>query len=86
MYKVDSQIKLEITDNGIGIPDSEKSKVFQRFYRSELVEKMGIKGYGLGLSLVKSVFDEIGAEIIISDNKPKGTIITVIIPSLIIED
>lgn len=86
LYRVDSHIKLEIMDNGIGIPDLEKSKVFQRFYRSELVEKMGIKGYGLGLSLVKSVFDEIGAEIIISDNKPEGTIFTVIIPSIIIED
>ncbi|MFN3872361.1 MAG: ATP-binding protein [Ignavibacterium sp.] len=86
MYKDNSQIRLEIIDRGIGIPDSEKHKVFQRFYRSELVEKMGIKGYGLGLSLVKSVFDEIGAEIIVSDNKPKGTIFTVIIPYLIIED
>jgi len=46
---------------------------------------MGIKGYGLGLSLVKAVFDEIGAEITISDNQPKGTIFTVIFPSIIIE-
>ncbi|GMU96265.1 MULTISPECIES: HAMP domain-containing sensor histidine kinase [Ignavibacterium] len=86
LYRENSQIRLEIIDCGIGIPDSEKTKVFQRFYRSELVEKMGIKGYGLGLSLVKSVFDEIGAEIIISDNIPKGTIFTILIPYLIIED
>lgn len=85
LYKENTVIKLEVVDNGIGISDYEKSRVFQRFYRSEIVEKMGIKGYGLGLSLVKAVFDEIGAEITISDNQPKGTIFTVIFPSIIIE-
>lgn len=85
LYKENTFIKLEVVDKGIGISDYEKSRVFQRFYRSETVEKMGIKGYGLGLSLVKAVFDEIGAEIIISDNQAKGTIFTVIFPSIIIE-
>ncbi len=86
LYKDNSRIRLEVIDRGIGIPDSEKDKVFQRFYRSEIVEKMGIKGYGLGLSLVKSVFNEIGAEIIISDNKPNGTIFTILLPYLHVED
>lgn len=79
-------IRLEVIDSGIGIPDSEKQKVFERFYRSERVEKMGIKGYGLGLSLVKAIFNEIGAEIKISDNKPQGTIFTVFISSVILEE
>lgn len=86
LYRENAKIRLEVIDCGIGIPDSEKTKVFQRFYRSELVEKMGIKGYGLGLSLVKSVFDEIDAKIVISNNTPKGTIFTVLIPYLMIED
>lgn len=79
-------IRLEVIDSGIGIPDAEKHKVFERFYRSESVEKMGIKGYGLGLSLVKAILNEIGAEIKISDNKPQGTIFTVFITSVILEE
>lgn len=86
LYKENSFVKLEVADNGIGIHDSEKQSVFERFYRSETVEKMGIKGYGLGLSLVKAIFDEIGAQISISDNKPTGTILTVTIPSIIVEE
>lgn len=86
LYRENLKVKLEIIDNGIGIPDSEKLKVFERFYRSEIVEKMGIKGYGLGLSLIKAIFDEIGAEIKISDNKPQGTIFTVFISSVILEE
>lgn len=80
------KVRLEVIDHGIGIPDSEKDKVFERFYRSETVKKMGIKGYGLGLGLVKAIFNEIGAEIKIFDNKPQGTIFTVFIPSVIIEE
>lgn len=86
LLKENMIIKLEVIDSGIGIPDSEKNKVFERFYRSEIVEKMGIKGYGLGLSLVKAIFNEIGAEIKISDNKPQGTIFTVFISSVILEE
>ncbi|MEJ5263121.1 MAG: sensor histidine kinase, partial [Ignavibacterium sp.] len=86
LYKENSFVKLEVADNGIGIPDSEKQSVFERFYRSETVEKLGIKGYGLGLSLVKAVFDEIGAQISISDNKPTGAIVIVTIPSIIVEE
>ncbi|MEP0862312.1 MAG: HAMP domain-containing histidine kinase [Ignavibacterium sp.] len=86
LYRENTFVKLEVIDNGIGIPDSEKHSVFERFYRSETVEKMGIKGHGLGLSLVKAVLDEIGAQIRISDNKPTGTIVTVTIPAIIVEE
>lgn len=77
---------LKIADLGLGISEEEKEKVFTRFYRSERVEKLGIKGYGLGLSLVKSVVDEAKGVIQIVDNKPKGTIFIIILPLVILED
>ena len=49
-----------VKDNGIGISDTDKEKVFDRFYRSAKAEKLGIKGYGLGLSLVKLLIEEAG--------------------------
>ena len=71
--KSDKMVKVELTkngsyanfivkDNGIGISDIDKEKVFDRFYRSESAEKLGIKGYGLGLSLVKLLIEEAGGK------------------------
>ena len=71
---------LSVTDLGIGIPDQEKKKVFERFYRTEQSERLGIKGFGLGLSLAHTIIDEAGGRILISDNTPKGTIVTIKIP------
>jgi signal transduction histidine kinase len=71
-----------IKDSGIGISDIDKEKVFDRFYRSEKAEKLGIKGNGLGLSLVKLLIEEAGGKISIEDNKPSGTIFTVTLPFL----
>jgi signal transduction histidine kinase len=69
-----------ISDLGIGIPAKDKKKVFNRFYRTEESEKRGIRGYGLGLSLSKSIIEEARGSITISDNYPKGTIITIVLP------
>jgi signal transduction histidine kinase len=68
---------VKISDTGIGISDSEKSKVFDRFYRTEKSERLGISGYGLGLSLAQSIVEEMGSRILISDNTPTGTVITI---------
>jgi signal transduction histidine kinase len=69
----DDYVELIIEDEGIGIEDSEKEKIFERFYRSENTEDIGIKGYGLGLSLVRTILLEIGAKIRIEDNHPTGS-------------
>jgi len=60
-------IKLEFRDNGIGIPDERKEKVFQRGYHKE----RSIKGMGLGLSLVKKIIESYNGEIWVED-KVKG--------------
>jgi signal transduction histidine kinase len=66
-------IKLIVEDHGIGIDENDKEKIYERFYRSKNSEEMGIKGYGLGLSLVKTILVEMGANIVIEDNQPSGT-------------
>jgi len=66
-------IELIVEDYGIGISGNDKEKIFERFYRSNNSEEMGIKGYGLGLSLVKNILLEMGANIEIEDNHPFGT-------------
>ncbi len=76
---------LLIKDQGIGILDEEKEKVFERFYRSERIEKLGLKGHGLGLSLAKSIITEAKGTIEIEDNKPKGTILKIVLPIVEVE-
>jgi signal transduction histidine kinase len=83
--KANGQILISVEDNGIGIDDLEKVNVFQKFYRSQSAEKMGIKGFGLGLSLVKSIVDEASGKIEIADNKPNGTIIKITLPAVELE-
>ncbi len=77
LIKTDTDIVLEISDTGIGIPDKEKVKVFDKFYR---VYRPGleIKGTGLGLSIVKEILDAHKAKIEIDSEENKGTTVRVI--------
>lgn len=69
-----------VADQGPGIPDMEKKKVFERFYRigNEKVRKT--KGTGIGLYLVKLLVEQHEANIRIEDNKPSGVVFTVTFP------
>lgn len=70
-------IALSVTDNGVGIPDNEKQKIFDRFYRigDEAVRKT--KGTGLGLYLCKKIALEHNARIVVTNNSPVGTNFTI---------
>lgn len=57
-----------ISDNGPGISDCEKEKVFQRLYRIE--KSRGVAGFGLGLTLVKAIIQLHSGTIELLDNKP----------------
>jgi signal transduction histidine kinase len=59
---------LIIEDNGPGIPDAEKEKVFQRLYRLDKSRKS--KGFGMGLSIVKAIVTQHGGELQLEDNHP----------------
>ena len=65
---------LTIADQGKGIPDDEKEKVFNKFYRIGDEETRKSKGTGLGLYIVKRIVATLGGEIVIKDNHPSGTI------------
>lgn len=75
-------IIVEVRDHGIGISLDEREKVFDRFYRGEEPQKTGIKGFGLGLSLAKSIVTAMNGKISISNNSPTGTIFIINLPSI----
>ncbi len=72
VQKLGNQLSIKVIDEGIGIPDKEKERIFERFYRSEMVGKR--KGFGLGLSLVQTIVQQMNGSISVTDNQPRGTI------------
>jgi two-component system phosphate regulon sensor histidine kinase PhoR len=69
-----SQTILRVSDQGIGIPSSERENIFRKFYRIGNEETRNTKGTGLGLFLVKYIAQGHNGKISIHDNKPQGTI------------
>jgi len=60
---VDGLIEISVTDQGIGIPESEQERIFERFYRVDPARSRETGGTGLGLSIVKHVTQNHGGEV-----------------------
>ena len=74
------KIILEISDNGIGISDKEKKKIFERFYRVGNEDTRTTKGTGLGLYIVSQIVKAHHGKITVANNHPKGTIFKIVFP------
>ena len=66
-------IKLTVSDQGFGIADTEKKKVFEKFYRSGDENTRQAKGTGLGLYLCKKIVESHNGYISVTDNYPTGS-------------
>jgi signal transduction histidine kinase/DNA-binding response OmpR family regulator len=74
------QLTLVVWDNGIGIENKDKEKVFDRFYRTKETVSSKQKGTGIGLSLVKSIVDALQGTIDLQSAKGEGSVFTLQIP------
>ena len=81
LKKQGSSICLKIKDEGTGIPDEEKKKVFRKFYRTGNEQTRRTKGTGLGLYICKKIVQHYGATITVTNNDPIGSIFTVQFPA-----
>lgn len=76
---------IRIIDQGIGIPEAELSKVFDRFYRvDEARSRTDVGGSGLGLTLALEIADAIGATIRLESVEKKGTTAIVSLPTIFV--
>lgn len=73
-----SNIVLQVKDEGPGIPANERRKIFKKFYRIGNEQTRTTQGTGLGLYLCKKIAADHRAQIVVSDNHPDGTIFTVV--------
>ncbi|HEY4552837.1 MAG TPA: ATP-binding protein [Bacillaceae bacterium] len=71
---------LEVSDRGIGIPEKELEKVFDRFYRVDKARTRKSGGVGLGLSLAKELAGVMNADIRLTSQEGKGTIAVIRLP------
>ena len=74
LWAASNSIFISIADQGIGIQDDEKLRVFDKFFRSGNEETRQSKGTGLGLYIVKYLVELHQGSISVSPNKPKGSI------------
>lgn len=76
-----TSVRITVADQGAGIPDAEKEKVFERFYRSGQEATRRTKGTGLGLYLSRKIMQAHGGSLRVRDNRPHGSIFVLDIPN-----
>lgn len=80
LYRRNGSVNLEVVDHGIGIPESEQSKVFEKFYRVGDPLVHNTKGSGLGLSLVRHIVQAHGGEVAVESTPGRGSKFTITLP------
>lgn len=75
----DEDLKIQIADNGIGIPKKNIPFIFDRFWRTEEYQGHLFSGVGIGLSIAKQVVEQHGGKILVASQVGKGTTFTIIL-------
>ncbi|MDG6108097.1 PAS domain S-box protein [Dactylosporangium aurantiacum] len=76
-------VDLRVADTGVGIPEQERSRLFERFFRGSNIRSLGLPGTGLGLAISRTVIERHGGTITVTDHGDKpGTTFLVRLPSL----
>jgi signal transduction histidine kinase len=76
----DGDRRIEISDNGIGVPHAELGRLFSRFYRASTATRRAIPGTGLGLVIARAIVESHGGTISLESWEGEGTRVTVTLP------
>ncbi|MFC7401969.1 sensor histidine kinase [Citricoccus sp. GCM10030269] len=74
--------QVSVTDQGVGIPEDEQDRIFERFYRIDAARSRQTGGTGLGLSIVKHVISNHGGEVTVWSQLGRGSTFTVRLPQM----
>ena len=73
-------VTIEVLDEGPGIPEADRSRVFERFYRTDLARSSQRGGAGLGLAIARWIVDLHGGDIHPERRDPRGCRMVVTLP------
>lgn len=74
------RVRISVADQGVGIPEADLPRIFERFYRADKARSRELGGTGLGLSIVKHIVQLHGGAVEASSEPGKGTTISVLLP------
>jgi two-component system phosphate regulon sensor histidine kinase PhoR len=80
-FAVDDQIRTEVIDQGPGIPEEHRERVFERFYRVDVGRSRALGGTGLGLSIAKHLLSSMGGHIGLDPAEPNGCVFWFTLPA-----
>jgi len=76
----DREIQLSVKDHGMGISLTDQEKIFERFYRCRESQRSGIRGSGIGLTIVKKIVEDHGGRITLDSRPGEGSHFMVRLP------
>lgn len=76
----DQTVEFTVTDTGLGIPDQDRPRVFERFYRVDKARSRELGGTGLGLAIVKHIVEGHGGQVWVEAHPPQGSRFVVRLP------
>ncbi|MFI5253544.1 MAG: sensor histidine kinase [Bacteroidota bacterium] len=82
LFRLNGNVKISVQDTGIGIPENEQQKIFDRFYRVDKARSRDLGGSGLGLSIVKWIVELHHGKIEVDSEVQKGSTFTVWLPGI----
>jgi signal transduction histidine kinase len=82
----DGELTVRVRDNGLGVPESSRAKLFEQFYRAHTGTITGVEGTGLGLSIVKDTIESLGGRVWAEFPSDGGSLFCFSLPSRREED
>jgi two-component system sensor histidine kinase SenX3 len=79
--RVDGRVTLEVRDHGVGIPESARQRLFEKFYRVNDPELHNVAGTGIGLYLVRQVIEGHGGHVTVESQRGQGASFRIELPA-----